>query len=136
MVVAEATGADGVSHALGLEAPCPDRELTAALARAAAPAPLASVVSLDLAPELWARTQAEAPWQAKATLVDRETAGLLALAARLELQAACGLVVAAPDGDADDGQALERALLELGAAASRALAEPAQTPASATSSLL
>jgi hypothetical protein len=45
-------------------------------------------------------------------------------------------VVAAPAGGEDDEQALERALLELGAAASRALAEPAQTPASATSSLL
>jgi hypothetical protein len=68
--------------------------------------------------------------QAGAAAVDRETAAVLALATRLGMRAASGLVVAETAAGEEDEGATEAALLGVGGAAAAVLAA-AQDPASA-----
>jgi len=124
-VATGAVGADGMSRTLGIT-PTPDPGLTTALARHAQPAISVTVLSVDSLGELRGSRDG-------AAVADLEAAALLALAARLGLQAAAGLVVAEPASGEPDEEATQRALTRLGVAATVALAE-AQAPASATPS--
>ena len=124
-VATAAIGADGMSRTLGGE-PAPDPRLTAALARHAQPAASVTVLSVDSLGELHHSPDG-------AAVADLEAAALLALAARLGLEAAAGLVVAEPARGEPDEEATQRALTRLGLAAAATLAE-VQAPASATPS--
>jgi uridine phosphorylase len=130
VVVGTAVGADGASRALGVE-PAPHEPLTAALARAADPAPCVTAASVDVLDEAAAAGSA---WESAAPAVlDLETAALLAQGARLGLEVASALVVAETAGGERSQTDVDRALLHLGEAAAVALAAD-QLPASAAPS--
>jgi uridine phosphorylase len=130
VVVAAALGSDGASRAVGA-APVPHEPLTAALARAADPAPRLTAASVDVLDEALVGDPA---WKDGApAVVDLESAALLALGARLGLEVASALVVAETAGGEHSQADVDRALLELGEAAAVALAAD-QVPASAAPS--
>lgn len=126
LVVSAALSADGFGSELaaGAEA-APDGSLMKALAQASG-ARSSRVVSTDIyyEPE---SSDRRALWSAAgAAAVDLCTAPLFALAERLGVELACGLVVSRDArGEAAADERLASASLELGAAAARALADRA-----------
>lgn len=121
-------GLDGASAALGLEpglAVAPDRDLSALLSAGTEAA--ADVYSVDLP----AGTVSEGPGAAAGDLgdltpapgsvVDLQSATLLAFARRRGVRVAVGLVVAVADGDRLEDDPAEAASLRLGAVAATAL---------------
>lgn len=117
VVVAAATPADGVSHALGGGA-APDADLTAALA-AAADARAAAITSADLIPSRGGLLEPAADG-----LHDLQTAAVFALGRRLGVATAAALVVRSLDGRMLEDDPLDAALLRLAAAAVAAFADP------------
>ena len=130
VVAGEALAEDGTSRALGANGRAEsDRELTAALARAVPghPGP-ALIVSTDL----FYRGSADGPssdrWRSEgAVAVEMEAASLFTLAGRLDVAAACALVVTDTFDEGErrriDDDALAEAAKAMGRAAAAALAE-------------
>lgn len=121
VLAAGALGSDGVSAALGVAAPEPDRALTDALASAVGNARAETIAGFDLAPADADRWRRERWVAAGAAAVDLETAGLLALGDRLGIAIAAVLVVSEAADGAGDEAAAEPALLALGERAALAL---------------
>lgn len=138
VIVAEAALAgDGVGSTLAPGAPpLPvDPALMAALATAARHGQRGLVASTDLYYDLGAPRRDE--WRgAGAVAVELSAAALLAVGRRCGVAIACGLVIGeSADGRRLDDQALDAALLDLGACAASALAAAPQVPVSEGASL-
>lgn len=126
VVATRALADDGTSRALGAAtAAHPDRDLTAALRRAAGPGARAgTLASVDL-PYDPAAERPRAAWSAAGALVvELAAAPLLTLGPRLGVRVACAVVVAGTATPADD-EAIAARTIGLGRAAAAALADAA-----------
>ena len=130
VVAGEALAEDGTSRALGASGRVdPDRELTAALARAVpgGPGPVL-IVSTDLFYRGSADGAPSDRWRREgAVAVEMEAASLFTLAGRLGVAAACALIVTDTFDEGErqriSGDALAEAAKAMGRAAAAALAE-------------
>jgi len=130
---ARALAEDGVSRALGVEAPRADPALSAALAQAlGGRAEAVTVAGADLFHDPAAAARRAAWRQAGAAVADLETAAVLALGMRLAMPLACALVITETAAGEHDEGAAELALSGLATAAAQAFGAIAASGAQAS----